>query len=264
MAAVQTSLPEMIVVALVLSLLVGLSLGLLGGGGSILTVPILVYVAGVPAAAAIPMSLVVVGLVSVLGAILYARVGLVRVRAALLFSGAGGLGALLGARLTRLLPERWLLTLFAILMLTVAASMARKRSEPVGDRESRPTVMLGVGFGVGLLTGFLGIGGGFVIVPALLWAGRLPMKVAIGTSLTAISFSSAAGLLAHLEEAPIDWRLTAEFAGCAGAGLVVGQLGARRVSADRLRQAFALLVAVVGVVILLRQATLLSGAGNTP
>ena len=134
----------MILVALVLSLLVGLSLGLLGGGGSILTVPILVYVAGVPAAAAIPMSLVVVGLVSVLGAILYARVGLVRVRAALLFSGAGVLGALLGARLTRLLPERWLLTLFAILMLTVAASMARKRSEPAGDRESRPTVMLGV------------------------------------------------------------------------------------------------------------------------
>ena len=103
-----------------------------------------------------------------------------------------------------------------------------------------------------------------MIVPALLWAGRLPMKVAIGTSLTAIAFSSAAGLLAHLEEAPIDWRLTAEFAGCAGAGMVVGQLGARRVSADRLRQGFALLVAVVGVVILLRQATLLSGAGNTP
>ena len=165
---------------------------------------------------------------------------------------------------TLALPERWLLTLFAILMLTVAASMARKRSEPAGDRESRPTVMLGVGFGVGLLTGFLGIGGGFVIVPALLWAGRLPMKVAIGTSLTAIAFSSAAGLLAHLEEAPIDWRLTAEFAGCAGAGMVVGQLGARRVSADRLRQGFALLVAVVGVVILLRQATLLSGAGSTP
>ncbi len=173
----------MIPVALALSLLVGVSLGLLGGGGSILAVPILVYVAGVPAQAAIPMSLVVVGLVSALGTLLYARLGLVRLRAALVFGCAGIVGALLGARLTQRVSERWLLTLFAMLMLIVAVSMARKRREPVAlDRfEPRLAAMVAVGFGVGVLTGFLGVGGGFVIVPALLWAGRLPMKGTISS-----------------------------------------------------------------------------------
>lgn len=256
----------MIPVALALSLLVGVSLGLLGGGGSILAVPILVYVAGVPARAAIPMSLVVVGLVSALGALLYARLRLVRLRAALVFGCAGIVGALLGARLTRRVSERWLLTLFAMLMLIVAVSMARKRREPVAlDRvEPRLAAMVAVGFGVGGLTGFLGVGGGFVIVPALLWAGRLPMKDAIGTSLATITLSSASGLLGHLGQAQIDWGLTAEFVACAGAGMFVGQLGARRVRAERLRQAFAALVAAVGLVILLRQASLLGAAGISP
>jgi hypothetical protein len=250
-------------IALALSLLVGVSLGLLGGGGSILTVPILVYVAGVPAQAAIPMSLIVVGLVSVLGTILYARLGLVRLRPALVFGGTGMVGALLGARLTRLVPERWLLVLFALLMLVVAVSMARKRLDPIALGEAEPHLagMLSVGFGVGVLTGFLGVGGGFVILPALLWAGRLPMKNAIGTSLAAIALSSASGLLGHLDQASIDWRLTGEFVACAGAGLLAGQLGVRRARADRLRLGFAALVAAVGLVILLQQADLLSAAG---
>jgi len=256
----------MVPITLVLSLLVGISLGLLGGGGSILTVPILVYVAGIPAQSAIPMSLVVVGLVSLLGTVLYARLGLVRLRAALVFGAAGIVGALPGARLTRLLPERWLLTLFSMVMLTVAASMARKRLEPVTRSEVEPRLaaMLLAGFGVGVLTGFLGVGGGFVIVPALLWAGRLPMKEAIGTALAAIASSSAAGLLGHLGHVQIDWRLTTEFAAGAAAGMFAGQLGARRLRADRLRQCFAALVAAIGVVILLQQANLLVAAGIAP
>lgn len=256
----------MIPVALALSMLAGVSLGLLGGGGSILTVPILVYVAGVPARAAITMSLVVVGMVSALGTLLYARLGLVRLRAALVFGGAGIVGALLGARLTQRVSERWLLTLFAILMLIVAVSMARTRREPVALDwvEPRLAAMVAVGLGVGVLTGFLGVGGGFVIVPALLWAGRLPMKDAIGTSLATIALSSTSGLLGHLGQAQIDWALTAEFVACAGAGMFVGQVAARRVRAERLRQAFAALVAAVGLVILLRQASLLAAAGISP
>lgn len=245
----------MILLTLILSLFVGVSLGLLGGGGSVLTVPILVYVAGLPAATAIPMSLLVVGLTSVFGAFLYGRLGLVRPRTAAAFGASGVVGALGGARLTPLVSSAWLLRLFAVLMLVVATAMLFQRHErPVlvgGDTRRSLGQMLLAGLGVGVLTGFLGVGGGFVILPVLLWIGRVPLKEAIGTSLIVIAMSSFAGFLGHLGSMALDWRLTGEVTLCAAAGMLVGHLGARKAHPGWLRVGFAGLILATGVTMLL-------------
>jgi uncharacterized protein len=236
-----------------LSVLVGVSLGLLGGGGSILTMPILVSVLGVRPAAAVGMSLVVVGATSAVGAVLAWRRGQVSVPLSLTFGGAGVTGALIGARLTPLVAEHLLTRLFGVLMLIVAVLMARPRRVADALRPRAPRIIIVVaGFAVGVLTGFLGVGGGFLILPALLWAGRLPMRQAVGTSLVAIALGSSAGIVGHLGHAALDWPLTAAVASLSLAGMVLGQIASRHISAGRVRHAFAGLVGVVGATFLAR------------
>ena len=170
--------------ALALSTLIGLSLGLLGGGGSILAVPVLVYVAGVDVHTAIGASLGLVGATALVGGLVHARAKRVDLRTAVLFGGAGMAGAPLGAQFTHAVAPRVLMLLFAALMLTVGGLMLRGRvgSRPVAVRP-HPLAAPAAGFGVGLLTGFLGVGGGFLIVPALTLLAGLPMHTAVGTSL---------------------------------------------------------------------------------
>jgi uncharacterized membrane protein YfcA/glyoxylase-like metal-dependent hydrolase (beta-lactamase superfamily II)/rhodanese-related sulfurtransferase len=173
---------------LALSAAIGLSLGLIGGGGSILTVPILVYFLGVPAHEAVPMSLGVVGATSLFGSVLHHRSDNVAVPSGLLFGGTGIVGAFLGAPLTVLVSPPVLLLIFGGLMVAVAVSMIW-RSGQTGDARGhapRPFRAMLAGLGVGILTGFLGVGGGFLIVPALVLFGGLPLKKAIGTSLLVI------------------------------------------------------------------------------
>lgn len=241
--------------ALLLCAMIGLSLGLLGGGGSILAVPVLVYVAGLEVHTAIPVSLAIVGATALVGALSHLARGRVSLKAAAWFGGAGLLAAPLGALATPLVSGRTLLTLFASLLLVVGVSMRRSREAPAGARvPSHPLPLMGTGAGVGLLTGFLGVGGGFLIVPALTLLAGLPMDRAVGTSLAVIAATSGSGLLAHAGVATLPVLPTAAFTLAAVAGALAGGRLAGRLRAERLRRVFAAFVILVGLVLLARNA----------
>lgn len=224
-----------------LSGVVGLVLGLVGGGGSIVTVPVLVYVAGLPPADAVALSLPVVGTTAAFGALLHLRRGNADLRAAAVFAVTGMAGAFLGAPLTRLAPGPVLLLLFAALMAAVGVRMLPGgRSPDAGTTAGcRPLVCGGAGLGIGILTGFLGVGGGFLIVPALLRFARSPMHRAVGTSLLVIAANSAAGFAAHLSQAAPHLPLAAALTGAALVGMVGGTLLGRRLRPQSLKNAFA-------------------------
>ena len=231
--------------------LIGLALGMLGGGGSILTVPILVYVLGQNPHAAVATSLIIVGTNAIIGTAMHHRAGHVRVRQAVMFGMAGIVTAFVGARLSRLLSGPVLLTLFGLLMLLIAALMLRKRD--LAAHAVRPVQwwkVIGGGMSVGFLTGFLGVGGGFLIVPALVLLLNMNMADAVGSSLLVIAFNSASGLLGHLGETALPWTLIGVFVGGGVAGLLVGSTLARRLSASRLRQSFAVFVVALALLLL--------------
>jgi len=236
-------------IGLVLSAAIGVSLGLIGGGGSILTVPILVYFLGVETHEAVGMSLAVVGATSFFGAYLHQKKGSLQLKKGLLFGIAGIFGAFFGSPLTHLVSPNVLLLIFAALMFVVAISMLwRKRNaENEAIHEANQTKAILSGFGVGLLTGFLGVGGGFLIVPALVFFGGLPMKEAIGTSLFVIALNCVAGLLGHLSYGMFDLQMTFLVTGLAVSGAVVGTLLSHRLSVSNLQNFFAFLVLAVAI-----------------
>ena len=249
------SLAPHLLLALALSTLIGVSLGLLGGGGSILAVPVLVYVARVDVHAAIGMSLAVVGTTALVGGLVHARAGRVDLRAAALFGGAGMLGAPLGAQATHAVAPRVLLLLFAALMLAVGGLMLRgKAVARPGTPRSHPVAVPAAGFGVGLLTGFLGVGGGFLIVPALTLLAGLPIHAAIGTSLLVIAANSAAGVLGHLRQGELPLGLVAAFTAASALGALAGVRLASGLDPARLRLAFAAFVILVGLFLLAKNA----------
>ena len=239
-------------IAVILGAVIGLLLGVLGGGGSIVTVPVLVYGAGVPGPDAVTMSLAVIGGASVVGAVFKHRHGLIHRQAAVTFSGAGVVGAMGGSQLTWLVSPTVLLLSFAILMLIVATSMLRwespERLHPVGD--CRPLRCMTAGLGVGALTGFLGIGGGFLIVPTMVKFGHIPLKMAAGTSLVVIAVNSVSGLIGHWSQSNIDWPLTLTFLAFAIAGMLAGLPLAERLPARKLSRLFAWIVIVTALFVI--------------
>jgi uncharacterized protein len=238
--------------ALALAALIGISLGLLGSGGSIVTLPVLVYVAGIPAHQAVGMSLVIVGGTSALGSVLNLRRGTLDVRAAAFFSASGVLGALVGARFTHLVSAAVLLALFGSLMVVVGLRLLLSGHEMGPRRECKPLRCLATGLGVGLLTGFLGVGGGFVILPALVLFAGLEMKAAVGTSLVVIAVNSFGGFLIHLRYVEFNWGLTLAFLATAAVGMVGGLALIARVSSGVLRRGFAWAVLVLGGFLLVK------------
>ncbi|MBC7291874.1 MAG: sulfite exporter TauE/SafE family protein, partial [Actinotalea sp.] len=247
----------MIPVAIALAVLVGLSLGLLGGGGSILTVPLLVYVAGVETKAAIATSLLVVGVTSAVGALSHARAGRVQWRTGLLFGGAGMVGAYAGGRLAQFIPGEVLLLAFALMMIITAVAMlrGRKNVDPskVHGRLPVGRVLLD-GAVVGLVTGLVGAGGGFLVVPALALLGGLPMPVAVGTSLVVIAIKSFGGLAGYLASVQVDWGLALGVTAAAVVGALLGGRLVGRTKPDTLRKAFGWFVLVMGAFILVQEA----------
>jgi uncharacterized membrane protein YfcA len=244
---VQTAL-----LALPFGVVIGLSLGLVGGGGSILALPVLVYVLGEPVKAATTESLLIVGTTALLGSLDHAHAGRVRWRTALAFGTAGVLGALGGTGLNRAVGGRAILFAFALLLLAAAAAMLRGRGEPRGpeiDPRGRNLWLriVPAGLVTGLLTGFFGVGGGFVIVPALTLLLAIPLASAVGTSLVVIAVTSAGALAAHLSSGRIDWGIAAAFTAAAVAGAFTGSRLSRRARPYRLAQAFAVLVTAVSV-----------------
>ena len=241
------------IVGLLLAGLVGLSLGLLGGGGSILTVPILVYVVGLGAKEAIAASLVVVGLASLIGSISHWKVGNVNLRVAVPFGVLAMIGAFLGSRvLAPRVDGTTQLIMFAIVMLLAAISMLRgpKRIDRTRTSSKLGPIVLVVGVGVGILTGLVGVGGGFLIVPALVLLAGIPIKEAVGTSLLVIAMNSASGFAGYAGRIEIPWVFVGAFSAIAGVGIVAGAYLVRFVSAAALRRGFALFLLFTGGFIL--------------
>lgn len=241
----------MLILEVALGLGIGLLLGLLGGGGSILTVPVLVYVLGQPAQAAVTASLVIVGSSSAFGATMRRGSGSLNVTVALLFGLSGMAAAYVTANLASNIPSAVLMLMFALLMLAVGVMMiVRPHVEPSQAPPQRPVKVVVVGAAVGALTGVLGVGGGFLIVPALVMLVGLPMTQAVGTSLIVIAMNSAAGLAGHLSGPSLDWALIVTFALAGFVGTYLGTRLNARISADALRKGFALFVIGLALVLL--------------
>jgi len=243
------------VLSLALSAVVGFALGVFGGGGSILAVPILVYVTGIAPSAAVGMSLAIVGATSLTASYAHHRKGRVRPRVALLFGGSGIATAFLAARLTHRVSGAVLMISFATLMLVVGIAMFASARSVNDERDEVPRRHPNLipaflaGAGVGAITGFLGVGGGFLVVPALIAFTGLGMRDAIGTSLLVIAINSAAGFLGHLHADELNLGLVVPFTLAAVIGGAIGERVARSLSLARLRSGFALFVILVGIAV---------------
>lgn len=256
------------------SILIGLSLGLIGGGGSILTVPVLVYLFGIDPILGTAYSLFIVGVTSVIGSISYSRHSLVDVRTAIIF----GLPSIVAVFLTRayLVPaipqevlrlgdliidrSMMLMLLFAILMLVASIGMIRPTTKSPKSPQSALThrkypyiLILIEGLVVGSLTGLVGAGGGFLIIPALVILGRLPMKQAIGTSLVIISAKSLLGFLGESGLRDLDWSFLLSVTAFAILGIFLGMKLSHRIDGARLKPAFGWFVFVMGIYIILKE-----------
>jgi uncharacterized membrane protein YfcA len=253
----------MLILGYALAALIGLSLGLMGGGGSILTVPIFVYVLSYDPKLAIAMSLPVVGVTSLVGAIGHWRAGSVDLRTAALFGVFAMIASYAGARLAVFLTGAVQLSLLAVIMLAAAISMflnARRvsSSETIATSGTAPAslrLLLFVALCVGLVTGVVGVGGGFLIVPALVLLGRISMKQAIGTSLLVIAMNCASGFVGYIGRVDIPWTFVLGFTGIAVLGILAGTYLVRYVSQRALKQAFSVFLVVMGTFILVQNRT---------
>lgn len=257
------------VIGHLLAVCIGLSLGLIGGGGSILAVPILVYVMGLGSKGAIAMSLIIVGTVSLIGSIPHWFQGNVNLKTAVIFTPAAMLGAYLGARIAGLpfITGTFQLVCFGVVMVVASILMIRNSHSksalahtgiPIGEAiEKEPHhhwLLIPVeGIGVGVLTGFVGVGGGFMIIPALVLLGGIPMKEAIGTSLLIIAAKSATGFLGYLNQVSVDWALVISFTLAASAGTIVGSYLTRFIDAKQLQKGFGYFVLAVAMFVLIKR-----------
>lgn len=242
-----------LIAVLILAIAIGLSLGLLGGGGSILTVPLLTYVAGMDPKEAIAASLFVVGATSVLSTLTHARMGNVQWRTGLIFGVASMAGAFLGGLLGGQIPGVILMLAFAVMMIATAVAMLRGRKKRAAGDEPKKLPLgkiLIEGLVVGLVTGLVGAGGGFLVVPALALLGGLSMPVAVGTSLLVISMKSFAGLAGYLTTVSLDWPLVLSVTGMALIGALIGARLTKVVPEQALRKGFGIFVLVMGIFVL--------------
>lgn len=255
--------------------LIGISLGLIGGGGSILTVPVLVYLFHIDAVLATAYSLFIVGTTSVIGSVSYFRKGLVNVKTAVIF----GIPSIAAVFLTRhylvpAIPQHLftiggidvtksmsLMLLFAMLMIFASYSMIKK-GKPVDDSENveqefnYPLIFL-EGSIVGMLTGLVGAGGGFLIIPALVLLSNLPMKEAVGTSLVIIAAKSLIGFLGESEQGLMDWPFLAIVTLFAIVGIFIGFALSTKIDGEKLKPAFGWFVLVMGLYIIVKETVLI-------
>lgn len=256
------------VIGYISALLIGLSLGLVGGGGSILTVPVLVYLFGISPITATSYSLFVVGSTSLVGTFNNFRKGLVDFDTALLF----GISSIISVYITRKLvlpaiPEHFMIgnlsfqfsivtmVLFAILMLLASVSMIKTRmvgNAPVKSKKNTGILLL-YGVGIGLVTGFLGAGGGFLLIPVLVLVVGLPMKKAIGTSLLIIAMNSLIGFIGDTGHYHTNWLLLAAISGIAIAGVLLGNELGKKIHGEKLKKGFGWFVLVIGIYIIVKE-----------
>lgn len=237
------------------ALAIGLSLGLLGSGGSIITVPVLVYLVGQPDKIAIAGSLGVVGAVALVGALQNAAYGKVDWRSVGWFGIPGMLGTYGGSWLSSMVTGAVQLLVFAVVMLAASVMMFRRAGYQSDGMPHAVPLIVAQGIAVGVLTGFVGVGGGFLILPALVLLGGLGMHVAIGTSLAIIALNAFTGFFKHLnilatEGLSLDWRVLGTFVVLGALGSVVGSRFASRVPQATLRRMFAVFLVLMAAFIL--------------
>ena len=245
------------------ALAVGIALGLLGGGGSILTVPVFVYAVGLDPKAAVAASLPVVALTSTAAALSHWRQGNVQVRTAIVFGVIAAAGGFAGARLAAHISGVVQFTLLGVIMLGAATRMlSRNIQESANAAPDRPipfAKLVPVALVVGVVTGIVGIGGGFLILPTLVILCELPMRTAVGTSLLVIAMNATAGTAGYVGQVPIDWPAVALFSVFA----VTGSLGASRFGSRlpqaALRNAFGILLICLATVILVQNRRVFAG-----
>lgn len=252
------------------AVLIGVSLGLTGGGGSILTVPVLVYLFGIDALVATEYSLFIVGISSVAGSLAYFKKRLVNLKIAVVF----GIPSVISIFLTRnyllpLIPEKvftinhlmitkdiFLLLVFAGLMIMASYNMIRKNVK-LHDQTlaSKNNTLLAAGEGsvVGILTGLVGAGGGFMIIPALVNLLKTPMKVAIGTSLVIISLNSLIGFFSSIHHTTIDWRFLSSISAIAVLGIIIGSYLSKKIDGKKLKPAFGWFILIMGFYIIIKE-----------
>ncbi|MCB9032586.1 MAG: sulfite exporter TauE/SafE family protein [Chitinophagales bacterium] len=260
------------VVGYIASILIGISLGLIGGGGSILTVPVLVYLFGVEPIIATGYSLFIVGATAAVGSVSYFRNGLVNVKTAVIF----GIPAIAAVFITRafvvpaipkevfsigefvVTKDLLVMVLFAILMIAASYSMIKKDKKVIdknenGQQEFNIPLILVEGIVVGLLTGLVGAGGGFLIIPALVVLSKLPMKEAVGTSLLIIAAKSLIGFLGEGGNEHIDWSFLLMVVGFAIVGIFIGSALSKKIDGNKLKPAFGWFVLVMGIYIIIKE-----------
>ena len=247
---------------------IGISLGLLGSGGSILTVPVLVYLIGQDEKVAIAGSLFIVGSIALVGSLQFLRAGLIQWRSVLVFGLPGMAGTWFGAYLAGWVAGITQLALFAIVMLIASWLMLRPPDLESADAASRATWKIAVdGLIVGIITGLVGVGGGFLIVPALVLLGGLTMRQAVATSLVVIALKSFSGFYKYLDVLAqqgleLDWRTLLLVTGLGIAGSFAGSHFAKRVPQDKLKRGFGYFLIVMGVYILIRSVPTVLGLSN--
>lgn len=261
------------IIGYIASIAIGISLGLIGGGGSILTVPVLVYLFGLDAVVATGYSLFIVGLTSAVGSVDYYRKGLINVKTAIIF-GIPSIAAVYATRafIVPAIPDEvftiggfvvgkslLLMLLFAVLMIAASYSMIRKdkkkAEDNAGEQKFNYPLILAEGGVVGVLTGLVGAGGGFLIIPALVVLSKLPMKMAVGTSLAIIAAKSLLGFSGELGSS-INWTFLLTISAFAIVGIFVGTALAKKIDGAKLKPAFGWFVLVMGIYIILKETVL--------
>lgn len=253
------------------AVLIGVSLGLIGGGGSILTVPVLVYILGIEPVLATAYSLFVVGSTSLVGSFTYMKKGLVNYKTALVFAIPSFIAVFLTRKfLVPALPDQlfeigeWaisknigIMIFFALIMLAASYSMIKGGGKKDAEEDSEvkfniPLIAL-EGMVVGVITGIVGAGGGFLIIPALVLLARLPMKMAVGTSLLIIAAKSLIGFLGDVSSQTIDWKMLLIFTGLSIVGIFIGSSLSKKINDKALKKGFGWFVLVMGIYIISKE-----------
>lgn len=244
--------------------LIGLSLGLMGGGGSILTVPVLIYIVKMDPKDSIALSLAIVGVTSLFGLMKHFKEGNINKKVSLYFIPFAIGGTFFGTYLAQFIPAQIQLIIFAVIMILAAVFMFKGRGNiESSDSDIKISILIPIAIALGIMTGIIGVGGGFLIVPTLVLLAGLDMKKAVGTSLLIIAINSISGFIGYLNYIEVPWMFLIQFCAFSVAGIFIGATLIKYVKPDSLRKGFAIFLVIMGTFILYKNKDQFKAAINT-